>query len=99
MVNSIRLSKLAVLRAKTDRELLTIIKHDLRLGLHLATVASEFEGSERPRAKAGNAYAEAMRLLSKVYSVSEPEWREIEAQLQQLRKALDRHSIGQIAAA
>ncbi len=77
------LAKFAILRAKTDRELVTVISHQLERGLRLARTDSA------PRTEAERAYAEAVLLLPRVYALPEAERRWLENRISELRAALD----------
>ena len=82
-----RLSKLAELRAKTDRELATLINNAIELGLSATVSLRNFTFAEPSRIRAENAYAEAARLLPKVDDVRERQ--RLERKLRQLREALN----------
>lgn len=71
-----RKSKLAQLRAKTDRELVILIQSTLEDGL-------------RSRGEAERAYSEVRALLPTVREVTEAERRRLEAKLARLRGLLD----------
>ncbi len=77
------LTKLAILRAKTDRDLVAVITSQLERGLRLAEIGYG------PRAEAERAYTEAVLLLPRVYSLSEAERRRLETKVAELRQALD----------
>ena len=77
------LAKFAILRAKTDRELVAVIAHQLDRGLRLARMDSA------PRAEAERAYAEAVLLLPRVYALPEAERRWLENKISDLRQRLD----------
>ena len=72
--------KLLQLRAKTDRQLLDFVHSKLEMGLHLATVEGSLELGER-------ACAEAQELLS---VMTEPQRRDADPKLHELRRALQR---------
>jgi len=86
-------SKLAILRAKTDRQLIKIINSELERGLQLALLAAEtnsaydFDGTEPPDVEAEKACAYALSLLSKVDDTDER--LRLETKLLRLRAALD----------
>ena len=88
--------KLASLRARTDRQLVAIIHRELERGLDSVLQYAETyaennrDGAEQVRANAERACASAVKLLPVVYTLGEPERREIEAKLRGLREALDR---------
>ena len=71
-----RKSKLAELRAKTDRQLVILIRSTLDDGL-------------RSRAEAERAYSEVRVLLPTVRDVTEAERRRLESKLARLRELLD----------
>ncbi len=77
--------KLSSLRARTDHQLIALIRKDLVLGLSLAGQA---DAGERMRAE--RAWSEARRLLPLVDGIGDSEREHLSAQLQQLRLALDR---------
>lgn len=88
-------SKLADLRAKTDRQLIQIINHELERGLYLAVLHTEpnsahdfFGDTEPPDAEAENAWADALSLVSKVDDANERQ--RLESKVLRLRAALDR---------
>lgn len=80
-------SKLAELRAKTDRELLLVIRVELERGLALANVAAT-KGSAL-YARAERTYTRVKSLLPTAYGVSREERGRLEAQLRELRVTLD----------
>lgn len=86
-------SKLAELRAKTDRQLIQIINSELDRGLHLALVNAEansaydFHGAEPPVVEAEKACAYALGLVSKVDDTNER--RRLESKLIRLGAALN----------
>src|SRR5579859_1809423 len=86
-------SKLAELRAKTDRQLIQIINNELERGLHLVLLAAEtnsaykFGDATSPDASAENACAYALKLVSRVYDTGERD--RLESKLLRLRAALD----------
>ncbi len=94
MSSGSELAKLAELRARTDRQLVEIIRAELEFGLDLAcqgTIESrDGEFAEQARARAERAYAEALSLLPVAYALGEEERRRLEVLGQQLRKVLDR---------
>jgi hypothetical protein len=71
-----RQSKLAELRAKTDRQLVSLIRNRLDDGF-------------RSRSEAERAYSEVLVLLPTVRDVSEAERRRLESRLARLRELLD----------
>ena len=76
--------KLAALRARTDRQLLGLIHHELERGLDHAHASS---AGERDRAE--RACATARKLLPAVYHLSPSERHHVEAKLRELRALLD----------
>jgi hypothetical protein len=83
-----RPSKLAELRAKTDRDLVSIIDNALELGLLLAANERDVDPSGVLHRRAADIYADTVMLVEKVDAVRER--RRLEARLRQLRKSLDR---------
>lgn len=71
-----RQAKLAELRARTDRQLVTLMRSRLDDGL-------------RSRAEAERAYSEVLVLLPTVRDVTEAERRGLESKLTRLREILD----------
>jgi hypothetical protein len=88
--------KLAVLRARTDRDLLAGMNRDLDFGLRLvAGGAANGESLDR----AENAYNEAARLLPKVHRIGEEPWDDVQIKFKELGNALEnRGSAGPAAA-
>jgi len=86
------LSKLAELRAKTDRDLVLILSNALELGLQCAAVDRGAGGPLRDRA--ADIYANAVTLLSKVENIAER--RKLENKLDRLRASL-RHTMTEAA--
>jgi hypothetical protein len=86
-------SKLAELRARTDRQLIKIINSELERGLHLALLAAETKsaydvGATEPSyVEAEKACAYAVSLVSKVDDTDER--RRLDSKLTRLRAALD----------
>ncbi len=86
-------SKLAELRARTDRQLINIINSALERGLHLALLAAETEAAyhfgvtELHDAEAKKVCAYALSLLARVDDTNER--RRLETKLLRLRGALD----------
>jgi hypothetical protein len=86
-------SKLAELRAKTDRELVVVIEGELERGLHLARAAEETSpveglGSEElPHVTAEAAYADAAKLLAIVDDLGDRQ--RLEWKLERLRQILN----------
>ena len=79
-----RNSKLAELRAKTDRQLVILIRSTLDEGL-------------RSRAEAERAYSEVRALLPAVRDVTGAERRRLEAMLARLRGLLDERPVNAMA--
>jgi hypothetical protein len=88
-----RLSKLAELRGKTDRELVRIIDNALKVGLLLAATDTHGDSATQLHGRAEEIYANTLMLLPKVEDVSER--RRLEERLKQLRDSLGR---GRVAA-
>jgi hypothetical protein len=80
MRNASEVVTLASLRAKTDRELISLIGSALERGLDLI---------EQDPAEARRAHAEAVKLLAAVYGPSDSDRRRLETKLAELRSALD----------
>lgn len=80
-------SKLAELRARTDRDLVRILNAELERSLALANVAATRRSVFRAEAEAG--YSRARALLPKVSGVTADELAELEAKLKELGMALD----------
>jgi hypothetical protein len=93
MTKMSNVSKLAELRAKTDRQLIQIINTELERGLHLALLAAETksgydsDGAELPYVVAEKTCAYALGLVSRVDDTNER--RRLESKLTRLRAALD----------
>lgn len=81
-----RNSKLAELRAKTDRQLVILIRNTLDEGL-------------RSRAEAERAYSEVRALLPTVRYVTDAERRHLESKLARLRQLLDERPMRAMARA
>jgi len=81
-----RNSKLAELRAKTDRQLVILIRNTLDEGL-------------RSRSEAERAYSEVRALLPTVRNVTEAERRHLESRLARLRQLLDERPMRAMARA
>lgn len=80
--------KLQRLREKTDRQLAALVCNRLKLGLALARLGANMESGEL-YVKAERAYAEALLLLPRIYTVSEAERRRLETMISELGDALD----------
>jgi hypothetical protein len=88
-------SKLAELRAKTDRELVSIIDNAVELGLLLAANEFGVDPAGVLHRRAADIYADTVMLIEKVENVQEQ--RRLEEKLRQLRNALDRQVRAQTA--
>ena len=82
-----QVSKLAELRAKTDRQLVSIIDNALDLGLLLAANEADLDPAGVLHRRAADIYADTVMLVEKVEDVRER--RRLEEKLRQLRHALD----------
>ena len=80
-------SKLAELRARTDRDLVRILHADLERSLALASVAATRHSVFRAQAEA--VYARASTLLPKLSGLRADELAQLEAKLKELAMALD----------
>ena len=80
-------SKLADLRARTERDVVRILEADLRRSLALAGVAAT--GQSIFRAQAEQSYARARTLLPRLSGLTANETAHFEAQLKELSMALD----------
>ncbi len=83
-----REAKLAVLRAKTDHNLVTLIQRETERALALANVAAS-KGSPL-YAQAEKAYETVKSLLPKIAALSRDERIAMEVKLKELETALDR---------
>ena len=81
--------KLAELRAKTDRQLIELVMANLERGHALL----ESPVDEESYTLAEDAYCEASRLASALYTLPEIEHRRLIVNLENLRRLLDRHSV------
>jgi hypothetical protein len=88
-------SKLAELRAKTDRDLVSIIDNALETGLLLAANEADVDIAGVLHRKATGIYAHSLMLVQKVEVVRERE--RLEETLRKLCKALDRRGRAQSA--
>jgi len=87
MGSTARLSKLAELRAKTDRELAKVIDMQLERALHLARHPDNDPDSlKRSRVQAEDICAEALRLLTQVENPHSRE--QLETELNAVRQRL-----------
>src|SRR5579862_7665725 len=80
-------TKLAQLRARTDRDLLLFVRRDLDRGLALAHVAATRQSPFYDQAQ--NTYVLATMLLPKIGGLPASERRELEATLKDLQVALE----------
>ena len=80
-------SKLAELRARTDRDLVRILNADLERSLALANVAATKHSIFRARAE--TTYDRAKILLPKLSGLTSGEQAELEGKLKELGMALD----------
>ena len=83
-----QLSKLAELRAKTDRDLSSIIDNALEVGLLLATNAPDVDPAGVLHRRTVHIYADAVILVEKVEDLGGR--RRLEDKLKQLHESLDR---------
>ena len=83
-----RKSKLAELRAKTDRQLVVLLRSRLDDGLRSAWVSAA-----ETRAEAERAYSEALVLLPTVRHATEAERRPLEFKLTRLQELLHTHPL------
>jgi len=83
-----QLSKLAELRAKTDRDLVSIIDNALEVGLLLAANELDFDPVGVLHRRAADIYADTVMLVEKVEALQER--RRLEGRVQQLRESLER---------
>ena len=81
MGSTTEFAKLAQLRAKTDRQLIALIAHQLEHSLSSASY------NQQSRALAEKTYTEARKLTSQVYNLNER--LRLEARLGELRRTLD----------
>jgi uncharacterized protein len=87
-----RKSKLAELRAKTDRQLVILIRTRLDEGLRSARACAEETCEEAQRA-----YSEALALLPTVRAMTEAERRPLEWKLARLRELLRARAMPAVA--
>ena len=83
-----QLSKLAELRAKTDRDLVSIIDNALEVGLLLAANEPDVDPGGVLHRRAADIYANTVMLVQKVENVGER--RRLEGRLKQLGESLER---------
>jgi hypothetical protein len=82
-----QLSKLAELRAKTDRELVRIIGNAVGLGLLLAANERDVDPVGELHRRAADIYADTVILVDKVENLRERLW--LKGRLEQLRQSLE----------
>jgi hypothetical protein len=87
-----RKSKLAELRAKTDRQLVILLQSRLDDGLRSARASAE-----ETRADAARTYSEALALLLTVRAATEAERRPLESKLARLRELLHARPVHAVA--
>ena len=80
-------SKLAELRAKTDRELVSIIDNALEVAVLLAANEPDVDPAGVLHRRAADIYADTLMLASKVEDVGER--RRLEEKLRELRETLE----------
>lgn len=80
--------KLAVLRARTDRDVLILVQRELDRGFALVSVANV--GASPLFVQAEKAYARAQSLLPRIAGLSAAERSALEARLEDLGSRLDR---------
>ncbi|HUQ92456.1 MAG TPA: hypothetical protein VM120_12315 [Bryobacteraceae bacterium] len=80
--------KLDELRAKTDRQLLTIIGKQIQLGLALADAVGNHD-NPRQRAAAESDYCFAVTVLPTLSHLSEQDQKQLQTELKELRRRLD----------
>jgi hypothetical protein len=87
MTATAQLSKLAELRAKTDRDLVSLIDNALEVGLLLAANQRDADPAGVLHRRAADSYADMVMLVQKVETVSER--RRLEGRLKLLRESLE----------
>ena len=87
MTATAQLSKLAELRAKTDRDLVSIINNALEVGLLLAANEADVDPAGVLHRRAADIYADAVMLVEKVEDVGER--RRLKGKLTQLWDGLE----------
>jgi hypothetical protein len=88
MSGTAQLSKLAELRAKTDRDLVSIIDNALEVGLLLAASEADVDSAGVLHRRAADIYRDTVMLVEKVENVGER--RRLEEKLRQVRESLER---------
>ena len=87
MTATAQLSKLAELRAKTDRDLVRIIDNAVEVGLLLAANEPDVDPAGVLHRRAADIYADTVMLVQKVEDVGER--LRLEEKLRQLRETLE----------
>jgi hypothetical protein len=87
MTATAQLSKLAELRAKTDRELVSIIDNALQVGLLLAANEADLDPAGVLHRRAADIYGDTAMLVEKVEDGRER--RRLEEKRRRLRKSLE----------
>jgi len=83
----VNFSKLAKLRAKTDRDLVRILDSDIDRGLALGNVAATRQSTFYEQAE--KVYSRTIAILARASSLHEDETAGLERKLRELRMALD----------
>jgi hypothetical protein len=86
-MSATQLSKLAELRAKTDRDLVSIIDNAVELGFLLAANEPDVDPAGVLNRRAADIYADTVMLVQKVEALRER--RRLEEKLRQLRESLE----------
>jgi hypothetical protein len=97
MSTTVELSKLAELRAKTDRDLAVIINNALQLGQRLAANEPDVDPAGILHRNAADIYANTVMLVQQIEDVRER--RRLEEKLGQLHERLNRDAPVQAAGA
>lgn len=84
-------SKLAELRAKTDRQLVNYLSAQLDRGLELAEAGESLGEAEK-------IYAEVQRLFPLVSTTNECQWRALISRVNRLRHLLDAYTLSSCVA-
>ncbi len=82
-----QLSKLAELRAKTDRDLVSIIDNSMEVGLLLVGNDPDLDTAGVLHRRAADIYADTVMLVEKVEDVGER--RRLQGRIEQLRESLE----------
>jgi hypothetical protein len=85
------LSKLAELRAKTDRDLVRIIDNAVEVGLLMAANEADVDPAGALHRRAVDIHTDVVMLVQKVENVEERQ--RVEGRLKQLRESLDRRRV------